>query len=95
MDGDPAGCGGSGTRDRQRPPPAARARVSRQTCLGRARAARRHPALLGEGFEVGPKVALTVGTDSAIGKMTATLEIERAAREAGLSPSSSPRDRPA
>jgi D-glutamate N-acetyltransferase len=40
----------------------------------------------GKGFEVGPKVALTVGTDSAIGKMTATLEIERAAREAGLSP---------
>jgi len=34
---------------------------------------------------VGPKVALTVGTDSAIGKMTATLEIERSAGEAGLS----------
>jgi uncharacterized NAD-dependent epimerase/dehydratase family protein len=44
------------------------------------------PLFSGEGFEVGPKVALTVGTDSAIGKMTATLEIERAAREAGLSP---------
>jgi uncharacterized NAD-dependent epimerase/dehydratase family protein len=43
------------------------------------------PLFSGEGFEVGPKVALTVGTDSAIGKMTATLEIERAAREAGLS----------
>jgi uncharacterized NAD-dependent epimerase/dehydratase family protein len=42
------------------------------------------PLFSGEGFEVGPKVALTVGTDSAIGKMTATLEIERAAREAGL-----------
>ena len=39
----------------------------------------------GEGFTVEPKVALTVGTNSAIGKMTATLEIERAAREAGLS----------
>ncbi|MEJ7813552.1 MAG: DUF1611 domain-containing protein [Rubrobacter sp.] len=39
----------------------------------------------GEGFEVGPKVALTVGTDSAIGKMTATLEIARTAREAGHS----------
>src|SRR5829696_6207294 len=44
------------------------------------------PLFSGEGFEVGPKVALTVGTDSAIGKMTATLEVERAAREAGLSP---------
>ena len=42
------------------------------------------PLFSGEGFGVGPKVALTVGTDSAIGKMTATLEIERAAREAGL-----------
>jgi uncharacterized NAD-dependent epimerase/dehydratase family protein len=44
------------------------------------------PLFSGEGFEVGPKVALTVGTDSAIGKMTATLEIEHAAREAALSP---------
>jgi uncharacterized NAD-dependent epimerase/dehydratase family protein len=44
------------------------------------------PLFSGEGFGVGPKVALTVGTDSAIGKMTATLEVERAAREAGLSP---------
>jgi uncharacterized NAD-dependent epimerase/dehydratase family protein len=43
------------------------------------------PLFSGEGFGVGPKVALTVGTDSAIGKMTATLEIERAAREEGLS----------
>jgi uncharacterized NAD-dependent epimerase/dehydratase family protein len=44
------------------------------------------PLFSGEGFEVGPKVALTVGTDSAIGKMTATLEIEREARETGLRP---------
>jgi len=43
------------------------------------------PLFSGEGFGIGPKVALTVGTDSAIGKMTATLEIERAATEAGLS----------
>ena len=43
------------------------------------------PLFSGDGFGVGPKVALTVGTDSAIGKMTATLEIERAARKAGLS----------
>ena len=43
------------------------------------------PLFSGEGFEVGPKVALTVGTDSAIGKMTATLEIARTARGAGLS----------
>src|SRR4028119_977854 len=43
------------------------------------------PLFSGDGFGVGPKVALTVGTDSAIGQMTATLEIERAARKAGLS----------
>jgi len=42
------------------------------------------PLFSGEGFGVEPKVALTVGTDTAIGKMTATLEIERAAREAGV-----------
>ncbi len=42
------------------------------------------PLFSGEGFGVGPKVALTVGTDSAIGKMTATLEVERAARGAGV-----------
>ena len=39
----------------------------------------------GEGFGVKSRVALTVGTDAAIGKMTASLEIERAAREAGIS----------
>ena len=44
------------------------------------------PLFSGEGFDVEQKIALTVGTDSAIGKMTATLEIERAARDAGLSP---------
>jgi uncharacterized NAD-dependent epimerase/dehydratase family protein len=43
------------------------------------------PIFSGEGFGVGPKVALTVGTDAAIGKMTATLEVERAARTAGVS----------
>ncbi len=42
------------------------------------------PLFSGEGFDVKPKVALTVGTNSAIGKMTATLEIERAARERGI-----------
>ena len=42
------------------------------------------PLFSGEGFGVGPKVALTVGTNSAIGKMTATLEIERAAKERGV-----------
>ncbi len=42
------------------------------------------PLFSGEGFGVQPKVVLTVGTDTAIGKMTATLEIERAAREAGV-----------
>lgn len=41
------------------------------------------PLFSGEGFGVGPRIALTVGTTSAIGKMTATLEIERAARESG------------
>jgi uncharacterized NAD-dependent epimerase/dehydratase family protein len=43
------------------------------------------PLFSGEAFGVGPKVALTVGTANAIGKMTATLEIERAARAAGVS----------
>ena len=42
------------------------------------------PLFSGEGFGVGPRVALTVGTDTAIGKMTATLEVERAASEAGV-----------
>jgi uncharacterized NAD-dependent epimerase/dehydratase family protein len=42
------------------------------------------PLFSGEGFDVKPKVALTVGTNSAIGKLTATLEIESAARERGL-----------
>ncbi len=42
------------------------------------------PLFSGEGFAVEPKVALTVGTNSAIGKMTATLEVELAARERGL-----------
>ena len=42
------------------------------------------PLFSGEGFGVEPKVALTVGTDTAIGKMTASLEIVRCASEAGL-----------
>ena len=42
------------------------------------------PLFSGEGFGIEPKVALTVGTDTAIGKMTATLEIERSASEAGV-----------
>ncbi len=42
------------------------------------------PLFSGEAFEVSPKVALTVGTTAAVGKMTATLEIERSARAAGL-----------
>ena len=41
------------------------------------------PLFSGEGFEVEPKVALTVGTANAIGKMTATLEVQRAAEGAG------------
>lgn len=43
------------------------------------------PLFSGEGFDVEPKVVLTVGTSAAIGKMTASLEIERAANESGLS----------
>ncbi len=39
------------------------------------------PLFSGEGLRVEPKVALTVGTNSAIGKMTATLEVQCAARE--------------
>jgi uncharacterized NAD-dependent epimerase/dehydratase family protein len=42
------------------------------------------PLFSGDGFGVEPKVVLTVGTDTAIGKMTATLEIERAANRAGV-----------
>lgn len=42
------------------------------------------PLFSGEGFEVGPKVALSVGTSSAVGKMTATLEVDRSARERGV-----------
>ena len=42
------------------------------------------PLFSGDGFTIGPKVAHTVGTNSAIGKMTATLEIERVARERGV-----------
>lgn len=44
------------------------------------------PLFSGEGFGVAPKVALTVGTDTAVGKMTAALEIERAARARGIVP---------
>ncbi|MEJ7818684.1 MAG: DUF1611 domain-containing protein [Rubrobacteraceae bacterium] len=43
------------------------------------------PLFSGEGLAVESKVALTVGTSSAIGKMTATLEIQRAASKAGVS----------
>jgi uncharacterized NAD-dependent epimerase/dehydratase family protein len=43
------------------------------------------PLFSGEGFAVEPKVALTVGTNSAIGKMTTTLEVELVARERGIS----------
>lgn len=43
------------------------------------------PLFSGEGFGVEPKVALTVGTNAAVGKMTATLEVQRAAEEAGVS----------
>jgi uncharacterized NAD-dependent epimerase/dehydratase family protein len=42
------------------------------------------PLFSGAGFEVKPKVVLTVGTASAIGKMTATLEVARAAGESGV-----------
>ena len=42
------------------------------------------PLFSGEGLDVGPKVALTVGTSAAIGKMTATLEVQKAAEEADV-----------
>ncbi len=42
------------------------------------------PLFSGAAFGMEPKVALTVGTDTAIGKMTTTLEIERSASEAGV-----------
>lgn len=41
------------------------------------------PLFSGEGFGVEPVVALAVGTSSAIGKMTAVLEIQRAAARRG------------
>lgn len=43
------------------------------------------PLFSGEALAIESKVALTVGTSSAIGKMTATLEIQRAASKAGVS----------
>ncbi len=43
------------------------------------------PLFSGEGFDIEAKVVLTVGTSAAIGKMTASLEIERAANKSGLS----------
>lgn len=42
------------------------------------------PLFSGEGFDVQPKVALTVGTNAAIGKMTTTLEIGHAARKRNI-----------
>ena len=42
------------------------------------------PLFSGECFDVQPKVALTVGTNTAIGKMTTTLEIGLAARKRGI-----------
>ncbi len=42
------------------------------------------PLFSGDGFEVKPKIALTVGTANAIGKMTATLEVQRDAERAGV-----------
>lgn len=43
------------------------------------------PLFSGEGLDVDPRVVLTVGTSSAIGKMTATLELRRAAERRGVS----------
>ncbi|CAN5784053.1 DUF1611 domain-containing protein [soil metagenome] len=43
------------------------------------------PLFSGEGLEVTPKVALTVGTSAAIGKKTATLELQKVAEAAGVS----------
>jgi uncharacterized NAD-dependent epimerase/dehydratase family protein len=42
------------------------------------------PLFSGGCFDVRPKVALTVGTNTAIGKMTTTLEIEHTARRRGI-----------
>ena len=44
----------------------------------------RHQTAVGRPHRPGVKVILTVGSDCAIGKMTVSLELERAAREAGL-----------
>ena len=42
------------------------------------------PIFSGEGFGVEPVIALAVGTSSAIGKMTAVLEMQRAAQRRGV-----------
>ena len=42
------------------------------------------PLFSGDAFDVEPKVALTVGTANAIGKMTSTLEVQRAAKAGGV-----------
>ena len=96
MDGDPARCGGSRARDRQRPPPAARARVPRQARLGRPRAARGHPALLGGGFR-GRAEGRAHRRDGQRHRQDDGDPGDRALRQGGrpLHPSSSPRDRPA
>jgi uncharacterized NAD-dependent epimerase/dehydratase family protein len=41
------------------------------------------PLFSGRVYDVAPRVVLTVGTDCAVGKMTATLELVRAASESG------------
>ena len=43
------------------------------------------PLFSSAGFGAKPKIALTGGTANAIGKMTSTLEVQRAAEEVGLS----------
>ncbi len=48
---------------------------------------RRPPAprlFSGSAYDVAPRVVLTVGSDCAVGKMTASLELTRAAREVGV-----------
>ncbi len=45
----------------------------------------RHETAVGRPHRPGSHVILTVGSDCAIGKMTVSLELERAARDAGLS----------
>ena len=63
---------------------AAAARGTGAEIVDYRRVPERHLTAVGRSHRPGKHVILTVGSDCAIGKMTVALELERAAREAGL-----------